>query len=134
MLSKRKALGRGLGALIQNIEKTEDNYISCPVEDITPSSVQPRKDFNERHLQELAESIKEKGIIEPPVVRRTGSGYELISGERRWRAAKLAGLKEIPVIVREATDEESLEIAIIENIQRADLNAIEEAEAYKNLM
>ncbi len=134
MLSKRKALGRGLGALIQNIEKTEDNYISCPVEDITPSSVQPRKDFNERHLQELAESIKEKGIIEPPVVRRTGSGYELISGERRWRAAKLAGLKEIPVIVREATDEESLEIAIIENIQGADLNAIEEAEAYKNLM
>ena len=134
MLSKRKALGRGLGALIQNIEKTEDNYISCPVEDITPSSVQPRKDFNERHLQELAESIKEKGIIEPPVVRRTVSGYELISGERRWRAAKLAGLKEIPVIVREATDEESLEIAIIENIQREDLNAIEEAEAYKNLM
>lgn len=134
MLVKRKALGKGLSALIQTPEKIGDNYLQCSIHEITPSSVQPRKDFNEQHLQELADSIKEKGIIEPLLVRRSGNGYELIAGERRWRAAKLAGLKEVPVVVRDATDEESLELAIIENIQRADLNAMEEAEAYKNLM
>lgn len=134
MLVKRKALGKGLSALIQTPEKIGDNYLQCSINEITPSSVQPRKDFNEQHLQELADSIKEKGIIEPLLVRRSGNGYELIAGERRWRAAKLAGLKEVPVVVRDATDEESLELAIIENIQRADLNAMEEAEAYKNLM
>lgn len=134
MLVKRKALGRGLGALIQNIEKTGDNYLNCPVNEIIPSRVQPRKDFNEEQLKELADSIREKGIIEPLIVRRSQNGYELIAGERRLRAARLAGLKEVPVIVRDATEEESLELAIIENIQRADLNPIEEALAYKSLM
>ena len=134
MQTKRKALGKGLGALIRNTEKTGDNYIICPIGEISPSSVQPRKDFNEQQLQELSDSIKEKGIIEPLLVRRTGIGYELIAGERRLRASKLAGLKEVPIIVRDATEGESLELAIIENIQREDLNAIEEAEAYKNLM
>lgn len=134
MLVKRKALGKGLGALIQNIEKTGDNYIICPIDEITPSKVQPRKDFNEEQLRELADSIREKGIIEPLIVRRSENGYELIAGERRWRAARLAGLKEVPVVVRDATEEESLELAIIENIQRADLNPIEEALAYKSLM
>lgn len=134
MLVKRKALGKGLGALIQNIEKTGDNYIVCPIDEITPSKVQPRKDFNEEQLRELADSIREKGIIEPLIVRRSQNGYELIAGERRWRAARLAGLKEVPVIVRDATEEESLELALIENIQRANLNPIEEALAYKSLM
>jgi ParB family transcriptional regulator, chromosome partitioning protein len=134
MLVKRKALGKGLGALIQNIEKTGANYLNCPVNEIVPSTVQPRKDFNEEQLRELADSIREKGIIEPLIVRRSQNGYELIAGERRLRAARLAGLKEVPVIVRDATEEESLELAIIENIQRANLNPVEEALAYKNLM
>lgn len=134
MLVKRKALGKGLGALIQNIEKTGDNYFVCSIDEISPSKVQPRKDFNEEQLKELADSIREKGIIEPLIVRRSENGYELIAGERRWRAARLAGLKEVPVLVRDATEEESLELAIIENIQRADLNPIEEALAYKSLM
>ncbi|HAG50749.1 MAG: chromosome partitioning protein ParB [Deltaproteobacteria bacterium GWC2_42_51] len=134
MLAKRKALGRGLGALIKHADKTGDSFSLCPIEDINPSSVQPRKIFHEQQLQELAESIKEKGIIEPLLVRKAENGYELIAGERRWRAAKLAGLRDVPVVVRDATDEESLELAIIENIQRENLNAIEEAAAYKNLM
>ena len=134
MLPKRKALGKGLGALIHDVGKTGDNYILCPIGDISPSKVQPRKDFNEQQLQELADSIKEKGVIEPLIVRRSEAGYELIAGERRWRASKLAGLKEVPVVVRDATEEESLELAVIENIQRQDLNPIEEALAYKNLM
>ena len=134
MLVKRKALGKGLGALIQNVEKTGDNYLVCSIDEITPSKVQPRKDFNEEQLKELADSIREKGIIEPLIVRRSENGYELIAGERRWRAAGLAGLKEVPVVVRDATEEESLELAIIENIQRQDLNPIEEALAYKSLM
>ncbi|MBI3397911.1 MAG: ParB/RepB/Spo0J family partition protein [Deltaproteobacteria bacterium] len=134
MMAKRKALGKGLGALIQDVEKTGDNFILCPIGEISPSRVQPRKDFHEQQLQELADSIREKGVIEPLIVRRSENGYELIAGERRWRASKLAGLKEVPVIVRDASEEESLELAIIENIQRADLNPIEEALAYKNLM
>src|SRR3989338_6898209 len=134
MQIKRKAIGKGLGALIQNVEKTGDNYLVCSIDEITPSKVQPRKDFNEEQLKELADSIREKGIIEPLIVRRSENGYELIAGERRWRAARLAGLKEVPVVVRDATEEESLELAIIENIQRQDLNPIEEALAYKSLM
>ena len=134
MLAKKRVLGKGLGALIQNIEKTGDNYFLCSINEISPSKVQPRKDFNEQQLKELSDSIKEKGVIEPLLVRRSENGYELIAGERRWRAARLAGLKEVPVVVKSATDEESLELAIIENIQRADLNPIEEALGYKNLM
>lgn len=134
MLAKRKALGKGLGALIQDVGKSEDAFILCPIADINPSRVQPRKDFHEQQLQELADSIKEKGVIEPLIVRRSENGYELIAGERRWRASKLAGLKEVPVVIRDASDAESLELAIIENIQRAELNPVEEAMAYKNLM
>ena len=134
MQTKRKALGKGLGALIQHVEKTGDNYILCPIDEISPSKVQPRKDFHNQQLQELADSIKEKGVIEPLIVRRSENSYELIAGERRWRASKLAGLKEVPVVVRDASEEESLELAIIENIQRAELNPVEEAMAYKNLM
>lgn len=139
---KKKVLGRGIGALISDVSASDavplptgsDNLKVVPIEDITPSIVQPRKRFLEDKLQELAASIKEKGIIEPLVVRRSAGNLEIIAGERRWRAAKLAGLKAVPVIIKTANDAECLELAIIENIQREDLNAIEEAEAYRHLM
>lgn len=138
MLNKKRVLGRGLGALIGDaekpIERSKEKYFLCPVMDISPNKAQPRKSFNEPALKELSDSIKEKGIIEPLIVRRTPDGFELIAGERRWRASRMAGLTEVPVVITEATDEEALEFAIIENIQREDLNAIEEAEAYKSLM
>jgi ParB family chromosome partitioning protein len=133
-VNKKKVLGRGLGALIDKVEGPETNYLLCPVEDITPNRRQPRKSFDPRTMTELADSIKEKGVIEPLIVRRDSGRYELVVGERRWRAAKIARLKEVPVIVVDATEEESLELAIVENIQREDLNAIEEAEAYRTLL
>ena len=135
MVTKRPALGKGLGALIPDIEKEDrKNFLFCGIEEIVPSRYQPRKDFDEGKLAELAASIKEKGIIEPLIVRKRDGGYELIVGERRWRAAQRAGIKEVPVIVREATTAEALELALIENLQREDLNPLEEAEAYKRLM
>ncbi len=133
-MSKRNVLGRGLSALIQSPEKQEGGYLRCPVDEIVPNRFQPRRSFDDAKLQELVDSIKENDIIEPLVARRGDGGYELIAGERRWRAAKLAGLKDVPVVVLDVTDEESLEFAIIENIQRENLNAIEEAEAYHRLM
>ncbi|MBI5492314.1 MAG: ParB/RepB/Spo0J family partition protein [Deltaproteobacteria bacterium] len=138
MLNKKKVLGRGLGALIGDAEKIaerpKEKYFLCPVMDVSPNKTQPRKRFDEAALKELSDSIKEKGVIEPLIVRRTSNGLELIAGERRWRASRMAGLTEVPVVITDATDEEALEFAIIENIQREDLNAIEEAEAYKSLM
>ncbi len=132
---KRPALGKGLGALIPDIEKEDQkNFFSCGIEEITPNRYQPRKGFDEGKLTELANSIKEKGIIEPLIVRKTDGGYELIVGERRWRAAQRAGIKEVPVIVRDVTTVEAMELALIENLQREDLNPLEEAEAYKRLM
>ncbi len=133
MLTKRKALGKGLGALIKGADK-KGGYTHCPIEHVIPGRLQPRRNFDEAKLKELADSIKEKGIIEPLLVRRKDDRYELIAGERRWRAGKLAGLREVPVIIIDASDEDSLELAIIENIQREDLNALEEAEAYRELM
>lgn len=136
---KKKALGRGLGALIGGapvaaLPAGPEKYRLLPTGDISPNAAQPRKRFEAAALNELADSIKEHGIIEPLIVRRNSVGYELIAGERRWRAAQLAGITEVPVIITVATDEECLELAIIENVQREDLNAIEEAEAYKSLM
>ena len=133
-MSKRNVLGRGLSALIQSPPKKEGGYLRCPVDEIVPNRFQPRRAFDDAKLQELVDSIKENDIIEPLVARRGDGGYELIAGERRWRAAKLAGLRDVPVVVLDVTDEESLEFAIIENIQRENLNAIEEAEAYHRLM
>jgi len=128
------ALGKGLGALLPEFGQTESKtLLYCGIEEIIPNRSQPRKYFDESKIQELAESIKEKGILEPLVVRRTDQGYELIIGERRWRAAQKAGLKEIPVIVKEAGGREVLEISLIENLQREDLNPIEAAEAFKRL-
>ena len=134
-MTKRPALGKGLGALLPDIEKEDrKNFLYCGIEEIVPSRYQPRKGFNEKKLAELADSIKEKGIIEPLIVRKTDGGYELIVGERRWRAAQSAGIKEVPVIVRDVTTDEALELALVENLQREDLNPLEEAEAYKRLM
>ncbi len=135
MVPKRVALGKGLGALIPEFGKEESRtLLYCGIEEIAPNRSQPRKHFDESKLQELAESIKEKGILEPLIVRRANEGYELIVGERRWRAAQRAGLKEVPILVREVEGREVLELSLIENLQREDLNPIEEAEAFKRLI
>lgn len=129
------ALGKGLGALLPEFGQAEPKtLLYCGIEEIIPNRSQPRKHFDESKLQELAESIKEKGILEPLIVRRTDQGYELIVGERRWRAAQKAGLKEVPVMVKEVEGREVLEISLIENLQREDLNPIEAAEAFKHLI
>ena len=133
-MTKRKALGKGLSALIPEIrhyDTKEDGFFQCPIELIEPNPYQPRSDFASSDLEELVQSIKEKGIITPVLVSKIENGYRLIAGERRWRAAQKAGLKRIPVVIRETTPIESLELAIIENIHRKDLNPIEEALAYK---
>lgn len=151
-----RGLGKGLGAffgdeVVQEVvndkgsdvkpvvtEKTitveVPKEITVKITMIEPNREQPRKDFNEEQLQELADSIKQYGILQPLLVQKRENYYELIAGERRWRAAKLAGLKEVPVVIREYTKQESMEIALIENVQRADLNPIEEAKAYQRLM
>lgn len=130
-------LGKGLGALIKETKSgsQEQNIRDVEVSKIVPNKRQPRTNFNEAELQELAASIKEKGILQPLIVRPIASGnFELIAGERRWRAAKTLGLTKVPVVIRKATDEDSLEIALIENIQRANLNPIEEAQAFEQLI
>ena len=135
MATKRMALGKGLGALLPEFGQAEPKtLLFCGIEEIIPNRSQPRKHFDESKIEELAWSIKEKGILEPLIVRRMDQGYELIVGERRWRAAQKAGLKEVPVIVKEAEGREALEISLIENIQREDLNPIEAAEAFKHLI
>jgi ParB family chromosome partitioning protein len=134
---KRKALGKGLSALIpdaDNNEKVSTEYFQCPIESIEPNPLQPRQKFEDSAIEELAGSVKEKGVITPVLVSKKGEGYQLIAGERRWRAAQKAGLERIPVVVKESSPMESLELAIIENIHRRDLNPIEEAQAYKRLL
>jgi len=135
MATKRMALGKGLGALLPEFGQAESRaLLYCGIEEIIPNPSQPRKHFDESKLQELAESVREKGILEPLLVRRTDQGYELIVGERRWRAAQKAGLREVPVLVKEVEGREAFEISLIENLQREDLNPIEEAEAFKHLI
>lgn len=135
---ERRALGKGLSALIPEkvlenaTHKEEIVYVQSG--QIKPNPFQPREDFNQQSIEELAQSIKEKGVIQPLLVRRRGDNYELIAGERRLRAANSLGLKEIPIIVRDVTDQDSLELALIENIQREGLNPIEEAHAYQHLI
>jgi len=132
----RKALGRGLGALLSS-DRTIDlgsEPSEVDLDSIVPGPMQPRTHFDEASLQSLADSIRSHGIVQPLLVRRRGDGFELIAGERRWRAARLAGITRVPVIVKEVPDESLLEIALIENIQRENLNPIEEALAYKKLI
>ena len=135
MTTKRTALGKGLAALIPELGQEESKtLLYCGIEEILPNRSQPRKHFDETKLKELAESIKEKGILEPLVVRKMAQGYEIIVGERRWRAAQMAGLKEVPVLVKEVEDREVLEISLIENLQRENLNPVEEAEGFRRLI
>ncbi len=136
-MSKKRGLGRGLGALIPIDESPSvDQGIVrvLAVGDIKPNPHQPRTVLDEEHLNELADSIREHGLIQPLIVTKGEESYTLIAGERRWRASMLAGLTEVPVVVKEATPQEMLELAIIENIQRADLNPLEEAYAYQQLI
>ncbi|TCO64202.1 ParB/RepB/Spo0J family partition protein [Caldanaerobacter subterraneus] len=134
-MAGKKGLGRGLQALIPEYREEEAQGVeTVQIDKIFPNQYQPRKHFDEESLRELADSIKEHGIVQPLVVRRQGTGYQLVAGERRWRAAKIAGLKEVPVIIRDLDDLQVMEIALIENLQREDLNPIEEAKAYKTLM
>ncbi len=136
-MKKRKALGKGLSALIpeaQSLMEEAEGYFTCPVELIDPNPFQPREDFSPSELKEMAESVKEVGIVTPLLVSRKGDRYQLIAGERRLRAAKMAGLARVPVVVREVSPTESLELAVIENIHRKDLNPIEEAAAYQKLL
>jgi ParB family chromosome partitioning protein len=133
----RKALGRGLGALLSSdstITLDSEPTTEVDVDAIVPGPMQPRTHFDEGALEGLADSIRSQGVIQPLLVRRRGDRYELIAGERRWRAARLAGLAKVPVVVKDVADKDLLEIALIENIQRENLNAIEEAQAYQRLI
>lgn len=130
----RKALGRGLKALIPESDSASGLPRKVPIDQIDPNPKQPRKNFDADAIDELASSIREHGVLEPVIVRPLAGRYELVVGERRWRAARLAGLTEIPAIVRTLSDVEALELALIENIQREDLSPLEEAETYRRLM
>jgi len=135
----RKALGKGINALIPNFETevpkdtATAGMVELLIDEVSPGDTQPRKDFNDEKLKELENSIRENGVIQPIVVQKRGEGYEIICGERRWRASRKAGLKKIPAVIREVSNTESLQMALIENIHRQDLNPIEEAQAYKRL-
>lgn len=138
-MQERKALGKGLSSLIplgnRAPEQVNKNYFECLLADLVPSQNQPRKLFDKASLDELAASIEEKGILQPLIVRTLGGGkYEIVAGERRFRAAQSLHLEKIPVIVKEVDDQETLELALIENLQREDLNPVEEALAYKELL
>ena len=151
-MALKRGLGKGLDSLIptnvmmesevkhstvstaSSPEEEKDGTLMVKLLKVEPNREQPRKNFDEDSLQELAESLKQFGMLQPILVQNRGDYYEIIAGERRWRAAKIAGLKEVPVIVRELTDQEIVEISLIENIQREDLNPIEEAQAYKRLL
>jgi ParB family chromosome partitioning protein len=133
MLGKR-GLGRGLDALLTADPTDMGTLTDIPVDQIDPNALQPRKAFDPGPLDELARSIKASGLIQPIVVRRVRDRWQIIAGERRWRAAKLAGLARIPAVVREASDGEALELALVENLLREDLNPIEEGEAYQKLL
>lgn len=136
MANKKSGLGKGLGQLL--LENSVDELVAnntLPLEEIVPNKEQPRKTFDETALEELAESIRQHGVLQPLLVRPLpGGGYQLVAGERRYRASRIAGLREVPVVIRELSDVETMEIAIIENLQREDLNPIEEAEGLQALI
>ncbi|MDP1822358.1 MAG: ParB/RepB/Spo0J family partition protein [Archangium sp.] len=137
--NRKPALGRGLGALLADARAPSEKGqgggpTKLPIEQIHADRANPRRNFDEAALEELATSLKHQGVLQPILVRKDGRGYRIIAGERRWRAAQKAGLTELPVVVREASDAEAYELALVENIQRADLNPLEEAEAYRRLV
>jgi ParB family transcriptional regulator, chromosome partitioning protein len=133
-MMERKGLGRGLSALLDEDLETMADPRTVPVEHLRPSPFQPRRLFAEEELAELADSIRAHGLLQPILVRQVDGGYEIVAGERRWRAAQLAQLHEVPVVVRQLDDGAALEVALVENIQRQDLTALEEAEAYRRLI
>ncbi len=136
-MPSKQSLGRGLGAMFPDLLNPigdRPSYVHCGIEELTPNRFQPRRDFNDADQKQLVDSVRQSGIIQPIIVRKSDMGYEIIAGERRWRAAQAAGLKEVPVIIRKAEDQELAEISLIENIQREALNPIEEAEAYQTLL
>lgn len=133
----KKGLGKGLDALISSanaLENPRDSILELKINDVEPNAGQPRKVFDQEKLQALAESIREHGVVQPIIVKQEGTRYIIVAGERRWRAAKMAGLKTIPVVVKDLSSKQVMEIALIENLQREDLNPVEEAEAYQKLM
>ena len=133
----KQTLGKGLGAMFPDLLNNIGNkpaFTLCGIEELTPNRFQPRRDFNDEDQRSLVASVKKSGIIQPIIVRKSETGYEIIAGERRWRAAQASGLKEVPVIIRTAEDREVAELSLIENIQREALNPIEEADAYQTLM
>lgn len=136
-MKQKTGLGKGLGALLSSrdiCEAGNTGFFICPIEKITPNPDQPRKNIAPESLEKLAESIKEKGVLQPLVVRELDDHYEIVAGERRWRAAQKAGVNSIPVVIKDVSPDEVLELALIENIQREDLNPIEEAMAYQKLV
>lgn len=134
-MANKRGLGRGLGALIPSLGQTEETqFEELPIASIRSNPRQPRKHFDEESFQELVESIKQFGLVQPIIVRPRGEGFELMAGERRWRAAKEAGLTVVPAVIRNSSEAESLEVALVENLQRENLNALEEAAAYKLLI
>jgi len=133
--SLKKGLGKGLGALLNvDTAAAENEIVQLKINEIEPNKNQPRKDFDEEKLRQLAESIKHHGVVQPVIVKKSGDAYNIVAGERRWRAARIAGLDTIPAIVGDYDDRQVMEIALIENLQREDLNPIEESEAYEKLI
>ncbi len=135
-MPQKNTLGKGLGAMFPDLLEGFNNrpsFVMCGIEELSPNRFQARRDFNDKQQQQLVSSIKKSGIIQPIIVRKVAAGYEIIAGERRWRAAQKAGLQSVPVIIREARDLEVAELSLIENIQREALNPLEEAEAYHTL-
>ena len=135
-MAQKNVLGKGLGAIFPDLlnDSEKKKSLSCGIEELRPNRYQPRKIFNDDNQKDLIASIKNSGIIQPIIVRKAVSGYEIIAGERRWRAAQAAGLKDVPIVIREATDMEAAELSLIENIQREELNPLEEADAYVTLI
>ena len=136
-MQPKSSLGKGLGALFPDLldsVSARPSYIVCGIEELSPNRFQARKDFNDREQKKLVTSIKKNGIIQPIVVRRSDTGYEIIAGERRWRAAQEAGLKEVPILIREAPDATAAELSLMENLLRENLNPLEEADAYQTLI
>lgn len=135
-MAQKNVLGKGLGAIfpdLLNKESDKKKNVSCGIEELRPNRYQPRKNFNDEQQKKLITSVKQSGIIQPIIVRKQDKGYEIIAGERRWRAAQAAGLHEVPIVIREASDMEAAQLSLIENIQREELNPLEEAGAYVTL-
>jgi ParB family chromosome partitioning protein len=136
-MPQKRSLGKGLGAILPDFLddiSTRPSFILCGIEELSPNRFQSRKDFNDNEQKRLVASVRKNGIIQPIIVRKSGQGYEIIAGERRWRAAQEAGIRDVPIVIRDVEDSDAAEMSLIENIQREDLNSLEEAEAFVMLI